>query len=192
MLFVFFFFKQKTAYEMRISDWSSDVCSSDRFDMLIPTAIDPTMAPPGKHMMTVFVQYAPYELASGEPWDGPAREALAETVIAKIARHSPDFRDLILHKEVRTPWDIEREVGLTEGTIFQGELTFDQMFFNRPVPGYAQHRTPIKGPYLCCSSSHPGGGVMTSPCASAEPEFRSDERRVGHAWEGKCRYRWGR
>src|SRR3546814_6363146 len=67
--------------------------------MLIPTAIDPTMAPPGKHMMTVFVQYAPYELASGEPWDGPAREALAETVIAKIARHSPDFRDLILHKE---------------------------------------------------------------------------------------------
>src|SRR3546814_8689197 len=104
---------------MRISDWSSDVCSSDLlhaseslaelerayddwkagrwsaepyFDMLIPTAIDPTMAPPGKHMMTVFVQYAPYELASGEPWDGPAREALAETVIAKIARHSPAFR----------------------------------------------------------------------------------------------------
>src|SRR3546814_12413197 len=94
--------------------------------MRVPTAIDPTMAPPGKHMITVFVQYAPYELASGEPWDGPAREALAETVIAKIARHSPDFRDLILHKEVRTPWDIEREVGITEGNIFQGELTFDQ------------------------------------------------------------------
>src|SRR3546814_9168902 len=114
---------------MRISDWSSDVCSSDLlhaseslaelerayddwkagrwsaepyFDMLIPTAIDPTMAPPGKHMMTVFVQYAPYELASGEPWDGPAREALAETVIAKIARHSPDFRDLILRSEEHT------------------------------------------------------------------------------------------
>src|SRR3546814_20271038 len=68
--------------------------------MLIPTAIDPTMAPPGKHMMTVFVQYAPYALASGEPWDGPARDALAETVIAKIARHSPDFRDLIDRKSV--------------------------------------------------------------------------------------------
>src|SRR3546814_3999874 len=96
---------------------------------------------------------SPYELASGELWDGPAREALAETVIAKIARHSPDFRDLILHKEVRTPWDIEREVGLTEGNIFQGELTFDQMFFNRPVPGYADYRTPIRGLYLCGSSS---------------------------------------
>src|SRR3546814_13187784 len=103
--------------------------------MLIPTAIDPTMAPPGKHMMAVFVQYAPYALAPGEPWDGPARDAHAETVIAKIARHSPDFRDPILHKEVRPPWDIDRAVGLTEGNISQVELTFDKLFCNHQVPG---------------------------------------------------------
>ena len=161
--------------ERAYDDWKAGRWSAEPyFDMLIPTAIDPTMAPPGKHMMTVFVQYAPYELASGEPWDGPAREALAETVIAKIACHSPDFRDLILHKEVRTPWDIEREVGLTEGNIFQGELTFDQMFFNRPVPGYADYRTPIRGLYLCGSSSHPGGGVMAAPGANAAREVLRD------------------
>jgi phytoene dehydrogenase-like protein len=170
--------------ERAYDDWKAGRWSSEPyFDMLIPTAIDPTMAPPGKHMMTVFVQYAPYELASGEPWDGPARDALAETVIAKIARHSPDFRDLILHKEVRTPWDLEREVGLTEGNIFQGELTFDQMFFNRPVPGYADYRTPIKGLYLCGSSSHPGGGVMAAPGANAAREILRDLglKRMGRA-----------
>jgi phytoene dehydrogenase-like protein len=161
--------------ERAYDDWKAGRWSQDPyFDMLIPTAIDPTMAPPGKHMMTVFVQYAPYKLASGEAWDGPARDELAETVIAKIARHSPDFRDLILHKEVRTPWDLEREVGLTEGNIFQGELTFDQMFFNRPVPGYANYRTPIKGLYLCGSSSHPGGGVMAAPGANAAREVLRD------------------
>ena len=161
--------------ERAYDDWKAGRWSAEPyFDMLIPTCIDPTMAPPGKHMMTVFVQYAPYALASGEPWDGPARDALAETVIAKIARHSPDFRDLILHKEVRTPWDIEREVGLTEGNIFQGELTFDQMFFNRPVPGYADYRSPIKGLYLCGSSSHPGGGVMAAPGANAAREVLRD------------------
>ena len=161
--------------EHAYDDWKAGRWSQEPyFDMLIPTAIDPTMVPPGKHMMTVFVQYAPYKLASGEPWDGPARDALAETVIAKIARHSPDFRSLILHKEVRTPWDIEREVGLTEGNIFQGELTFDQMFFNRPVPGYADYRTPIKGLYLCGSSSHPGGGVMAAPGANAAREVLRD------------------
>ncbi len=161
--------------ERAYDDWKAGRWSAEPyFDMLIPTRIDPTMAPPGKHMMTVFVQYAPYELASGEPWDGPARDALAETVIAKIARHSPDFRDLILHKEVRSPWDLEREVGLTEGNIFQGELTFDQMFFNRPVPGYADYRTPIRGLYLCGSSSHPGGGVMAAPGANAAREVLRD------------------
>ncbi|GAB4391593.1 MAG: NAD(P)/FAD-dependent oxidoreductase [Kiloniellaceae bacterium] len=161
--------------ERAYDDWKGGRWSAEPyFDMLIPTTIDPTMAPPGKHMMTVFVQYAPYALASGEAWDGPARDALAETVIAKIARHSPDFRDLILHKEVRSPWDLEREVGLTEGNIFQGELTFDQMFFNRPVPGYADYRTPIKGLYLCGSSSHPGGGVMAAPGANAAREVLRD------------------
>ncbi|MDW3206194.1 MAG: NAD(P)/FAD-dependent oxidoreductase [Alphaproteobacteria bacterium] len=156
-------------------DWKAGRWSQEPyFDMLIPTYIDPTMAPPCKHMMTLFVQYAPYELAGGESWDGPNREAFADTVIDKIERHAPGFRDLIVHKEVRTPWDIEREVGLTEGNIFQGELTFDQLLFNRPVPGYADYRSPIKGLYVCGSSSHPGGGVMAAPGANAAREILGD------------------
>lgn len=161
--------------ERAYDDWKEGRWSEDPyFDMLIPTHIDPTMAPPGKHMMTVFVQYAPYELADGEVWDDKNRDAFAETVIGKISKHSPDFRDLILHKEVRSPHDIEREVGLTEGNIFQGELTFDQLLFNRPVPGYADYRSPIKGLYVCGSSSHPGGGVMAAPGANAAREVLSD------------------
>ena len=93
----------------------------------------------------------------------PTARPFAETVISKIERHSPDFRKLIVHKEIRTPKDIEDQVGLTEGNIFQGELTFDQLLFNRPVPGYAQYRSPIKGLYMCGSSTHPGGGVMARP-----------------------------
>ena len=88
-------------------------------------------------------------------------------MINTIARHSPNFKDLILHAEIRTPWDIENEVGLTEGNIFQGELTMDQLLFNRPVPGYAQYRAPVKGMYMCGSSTHPGGGVMGAPGANA-------------------------
>ncbi len=146
--------------------------------MLISTRTDPTMAPPGKHMMTMFIQYAPYDLdldgtRAPENWD-KGREAFADTVLNKVDRISPGIRDLILHKEVRTPWDLEREVGLTEGNIFQGELTFDQLLFNRPLPGYAQYRSPIKGLYLVGSSAHPGGGVMAAPGANAAREILRD------------------
>lgn len=160
--------------ERAYDDWKEGRWSSSPYvDFLIPTQIDPTMAPPGKHYATVFVQYAPYELADG-PWDDAKREAFAQTVIGKITRHVPDFADLIVHKEVRTPADIEREVGLTEGNIFQGELTFDQLLFNRPVPGYAQYRSPIRGLYMCGSSTHPGGGVMGAPGANAAREVLRD------------------
>lgn len=160
--------------ERAYDDWKEGSWSASPYvDFLIPTQIDPTMAPPGKHYATIFVQYAPYELANGT-WDDVNREAFAKTVIDKISRHSPDFKDLIVHKEVRSPADIEREVGLTEGNIFQGELTFDQLLFNRPVPGYAQYRSPIKGLYMCGSSSHPGGGVMGAPGANAAREVLLD------------------
>ena len=85
-----------------------------------------------------------------------------KTVIDQIAQYSPDFKDLILHAEVRTPEEIENESGLTEGNIFHGELTMDQIMFNRPVPGYAQYRAPVAGLYMCGSSTHPGGGVMAA------------------------------
>ena len=153
--------------ERAYDDWKEGRWSRAPYvDMLIPTQIDPTMAPDGKHYMSVFVQYCPYRLADGE-WTPEKRQAFGNTVIEAIARHSPDFKDLIVHTEIRTPRDLENEVGLTEGNIFQGELTFDQLLFNRPLPGYAQYRTPLRGMYLCGSSTHPGGGVMGAPGANA-------------------------
>lgn len=163
--------------ERAYDDWKDGRWSQNPyFDMLIPSQIDPTMAPPGKHMMTVFVQYAPYDLEvdgvrSGQNWTDAARDAFADCVFDKIEQACPGIRDRVVHAEVRTPLDIEREVGLTEGNIFQGELTFDQLLFNRPVPGYAQYRTPIEGMYLVGSSAHPGGGVMAAPGANAAREI---------------------
>ena len=160
--------------ERAYDDWKNGTWSKDPYcDILIPTMIDPTMAPPGKHYMTVFVQYAPPYLAEGE-WDDENRKAFGDTVINQIAEHSPNFKDLILHAEIRTPFDLENEVGLTEGNIFQGELTFDQLLFNRPVPGYAQYRAPVRGMYMCGSSTHPGGGVMGAPGANAAREILRD------------------
>ena len=163
--------------ERAYDDWKEGRWSRDPyFDMLIPSQIDPTMAPPGKHMMTVFVQYAPYDLnvdgvRSGENWTDATRAAFADCVFDKIEQVCPDIRDRVLHAEVRSPLDIEREVGLTEGNIFQGELTFDQLLFNRPVPGYANYDSPIEGLYLVGSSAHPGGGVMAAPGANAAREI---------------------
>jgi phytoene dehydrogenase-like protein len=131
-------------------------------DTIIPTLVDPSMAPPGKHVMSCFVQYAPYHLAEGQ-WDDKAREAFGETVIDTIAERAPNIRDIILHKQVLTPLDIERDFGLTEGNIFQGELSLEQLFFNRPVPGWARYRTPIKDLWMCGSATHPGGGIMGAP-----------------------------
>ena len=129
-------------------------------DMIIPTLVDPSMAPPGKHVISCFVQYAPYKLAPElGTWDDQ-REAFGDAVIDRIAEFAPNIRDIILHRNVQTPLDIERTTGLTEGNIFQGELSLEQLFFNRPVPGYARFRTPVRDLWLCGSSTHPGGGIM--------------------------------
>jgi phytoene dehydrogenase-like protein len=160
--------------ERAYDDWKEGRWSRAPYiDMLMPSQIDPTLAPSGKHYMSVFVQYCPYTLAEGE-WNAERRTAFGRTVIDTIAEHSPDFKDLILHAEIRTPWDIENEVGLTEGNIFQGELTFDQLLFNRPIPGYAQYRAPVRGMYMCGSSTHPGGGVMGAPGANAASAILRD------------------
>jgi phytoene dehydrogenase-like protein len=129
-------------------------------DMIIPTLVDPSMAPPGKHVISCFVQYAPYNLApEWGSWDDN-REAFGDAVIDRIAEFAPNIRDVILHRQVLTPLDIERTTGLSEGNIFQGELSLEQLFFNRPVPGYARFKTPVKGLWLCGSATHPGGGIM--------------------------------
>jgi phytoene dehydrogenase-like protein len=160
--------------ERAYDDWKEGRWSRRPFlDMMIPTLIDPTMAPPGKHYMSVFVQYAPPHLADGE-WDDENRKAFGDTVIDLISEFSPNFKDLILDMEVRSPQDIENEVGITEGNIFHGELTMDQLLFNRPVPGYAQYRGPVAGMYMCGSSNHPGGGVMGAPGFNAAREVLGD------------------
>ncbi len=163
--------------ERAYDDWKDGRWSAKPyFDMLIPSRIDPTVAPPGKHMMSVFVQYAPYDLnvdgvRSPDNWTDETRQAFADCVYDQLEVCCPDIRKRVLHAEVRSPLDIEREAGLSEGNIFQGELTFDQLLFNRPVPGYAQYNTPIKGLYLVGSSTHPGGGVMAAPGANAAREI---------------------
>ncbi|WP_376702822.1 NAD(P)/FAD-dependent oxidoreductase [Mesorhizobium sp. ISC25] len=163
--------------EQACDDWKAGKWSADPFiDLVIPTTVDPTMAPPGKHFMSCFVQYCPPKV-EGRDWTDADRDAFAETVVSQIADYSDDFRSKILHMEVRTPREIEAEVGLTEGNIFQGELTFDQILFNRPIPGYAQYRAPISGLYMCGSSTHPGGGVMGAPGRNAAKEILIDLKR---------------
>src|SRR5579862_3427770 len=127
-------------------------------DIVIPTLTDPSVAPPGKHVMSCFVQYAPCKLASGT-WD-EQREAFGDTVINTISEYAPNLKKIIIGRQVVTPLDIERTTGLSEGNIFQGELSLEQLFFSRPVPGWARFRTPIRDLWLCGSSTHPGGGIM--------------------------------
>jgi phytoene dehydrogenase-like protein len=142
-------------------------------DMVIPSLTDPSVAPPGKHVMSCFVQYAPYKLRPGLNWDDE-REAFGNTVIDTISEYAPNLKNIILDKQVLTPLDLEREFGLSEGNIFQGELSLEQLFFLRPVPGYAQFRTPIKNLYMCGSATHPGGGIMGAPGRLAALEILKD------------------
>jgi len=141
-------------------------------DIVIPSLTDPSVAPPGKHVMSCFVQYAPYDLRDGS-WDDQ-REAFGDAVIDAISQHAPNLKDRILHRQVLTPLDIEREFGLTEGNIFQGELTLEQLFFLRPAPGWAGYRTPIKRLYMCGSATHPGGGIMAAPGRNAAMRVLGD------------------
>ena len=130
-------------------------------DIVIPSLTDPSVAPPGKHVLSCFVQYAPYKLAQGT-WDDH-KEAFGDTVVDTIAEHAPNIKKIIIARQVLTPLDLEREFGLTQGNIFQGELSLEQLFFLRPVPGWAYYRTPIDNLYMCGSATHPGGGIMGAP-----------------------------
>jgi len=130
-------------------------------DMIFPSMIDPDMAPPGKHVMSCFVQYAPYDLEGG--WDDARREAFGETVISTIERYAPNIRRAIIGKQVLTPADTERIAGITGGNIFHGELLLHQLFFMRPSTRWSSFRTPVRGYYLAGSGAHPGGGIMGAP-----------------------------
>lgn len=141
-------------------------------DIVIPSLIDPSMAPPGKHVMSIFVQYAPYELAHGT-WPDQ-REAFGDSVVNTLAEYAPNLKDIILHRQVLSPWDLEQRYGLTQGNIFHGELTLEQLFFLRPTAGWADYRAPIRHLYLCGSGTHPGGGVMAAPGRLAAQRILAD------------------
>ncbi len=132
-------------------------------NVVIPSLSDPSVAPPGKHVMSIFVQYAPYHLEEGADKWPEKREAFGDTVIETLAEYCPTLKDRILHRQVLTPWDMEQEYGLTEGNIFHGELSLEQLLFQRPVSGWARYRTPIRNFWMCGSGTHPGGGIMGSP-----------------------------
>jgi phytoene dehydrogenase-like protein len=130
-------------------------------DVVIPSLIDPGMAPPGKQVMSCFVQYAPYQLNGG--WTDARREAFGDAVVETLSEYAPNLKRAILHRQVLTPADMEQEMGLTEGNIFHGELSLHQLFFLRPVAPWVKYRTPIKSYYQCGSGTHPGGGISGAP-----------------------------
>jgi phytoene dehydrogenase-like protein len=140
----------------------------------IPSVVDPTVAPPGRHLMSMFVQYAPYELRDGS-WDDH-REAFADRCFDLLDEYAPNFTGAVLDRQVLTPVDLERVFNLTGGNIFQGAMTPGQLFAFRPVPGYARYRTPIRGLYLCGAAAHPGGGVMGTPGLNAAREILGRRR----------------
>jgi phytoene dehydrogenase-like protein len=141
-------------------------------DITIPTLTDPALAPEGKHVMSVYVQFAPYNLKEGT-WD-ERREEFGDAVVGALADYAPDLREVILHRQVITPLDLERDYGLTGGHVLHGEPSLDQFFTFRPVIGYAQYRTPIRGLYLCGAGTHPGGGLTGAPGANASREILKD------------------
>ena len=141
-------------------------------DIVFPSMIDPGMAPPGKHVASIFVQYVPYQVNGG--WTDARREAFGDAVIDTLSEYAPNLKSAILHRQVLTPADIEQTIGLSEGNIFQGELALQQLFFLRPAARWASYRTPIRGYYQCGSSTHPGGGVMGAPGRLAAQRILAD------------------
>lgn len=151
-------------------------------EITIPTTYDSSLAPPGKHLMNIFLQYTPYSLSPevAPSWHA-LKESYADRVMNMIEEYAPGFKNLVLHRHLVTPLDLEEQFGMTGGNIFHGEMSTDQLFFLRPLPGWAKYRTPIRGLYLCGSGTHPGGGVMAAPGHNAAREFLKDWRKLKRA-----------
>ena len=151
-----------------------DFSTQPYLDITIPSVMDPSLAPPSCHVMSVHVQYAPYRLKSGD-WNA-RRNELGDTVVKTLALYAPNIRDLIVDRQIITPVDMEQNYGLTGGHIFHGEHAMDQLFASRPILGWARYRSPIKGLYLCGAGTHPGGGITGGPGANASREIIKDLR----------------
>lgn len=163
-------------------------------DVVIPSLTDPTVAPPGKHTMSIFVQYAPYNLKEGAADWPNQREAFGDAVIDTLSEYMPNLKSRILHRQVLSPWDLEQIYGLTEGNIFHGELSLEQLAFLRPVAGWSRYRTPIEDLWMCASGTHPGAGswALRAPSARARccAGGRSRTGRWPAAESGTTRSSW--
>jgi phytoene dehydrogenase-like protein len=149
-----------------------DYSPAPYIDVTIPTLADPTLAPEGRHVLSAYVQFAPYELKEGD-WDA-RRDEFADAVVRTLSAYAPNLGELILGRQVITPRDLEREYGLSGGHPLHGEMSLDQFYAFRPLIGWAQYRTPIRGLYLCGAGTHPGGGVTGAPGANASREILKD------------------
>jgi phytoene dehydrogenase-like protein len=146
-------------------------------EMLIPSTVDPSLAPPGRHVASLFCQHFDPNLPDGRSWDD-VRESAADAIVETVNRHAPNFKASILARRILSPLDLEREFGMIGGDIFHGALTLDQLFSARPVLGYADYRSPVRGLYLCGSGAHPGGGVTGAPGHNAAREILRDQSRL--------------
>ncbi len=153
-----------------------EISAEPFLEIAVPSVTDPSLAPPGKHVMSVLMQYAPYRLRSGD-WE-QRREELGNLVVDSIDRYAPNFKKSIVHRQVLTPVDLEQNYALTEGSFDHGEMSLDQLFFMRPIPGWARYRTPIENLYLCGASAHPGGGVSGVPGYNAAREVLRDWQKM--------------
>ena len=151
------------------------ISARPHLEIRIPSLADPSLAPAGRHVMSIEVQYAPHVLRDGA-WDDRAREALGDRVVDTLAEHAPGLPATILHRQVLTPRDIEQRYGLTEGHTYHGQLGLDQILFMRPVAGWSRYRTPIEGLYLCSPGTHPGGGIAGVAGANAAREILREGR----------------
>jgi phytoene dehydrogenase-like protein len=147
--------------------------------MLIPSTLDPALAPPGRHVASLFVQHVAPHLPDGRSWDD-AKETFADVVIDTVTAHAPNFKASVIARQILSPLDIERRFGMVDGDIFHGQLSLDQLFSMRPVLGYANYRMPVPGLYLCGSGAHPGGGVTGAPGHNAAREIIADLK--GRSW----------
>jgi phytoene dehydrogenase-like protein len=145
---------------------------SPLIEMTMPTMYDKSLAPEGHHIMGIFLQYAPYTL-KGTTWEAE-REPYSQRILDVIEEYCPNIRDIVVNYQTLSPWDLEQRFGIAGGNIFHGEMSLDQMFVMRPLAGYADYRTPIRGLYLCGSGAHPGGGVMGAPGHNCAREILKD------------------
>lgn len=162
---------ERAYIDARLHGWSREPV----VEMLIPTTLDPALAPPGKHVASLFVQHVAPSLPDGRSWD-EAKDEFADLVIETVNRHAPNFKASVVARQVLSPLDLERRFGMVDGDIFHGQLSLNQLFFARPVLGHADYRMPVHGLYLCGSGAHPGGGVTGAPGHNAAREIIRDLR----------------